>query len=238
MRDQRLFTVPLQLVSLLLLLMGGCHALPSSPSHSVAQAAESPFYPPVSPEVQEVFKDIPRLQANETYQEYDGLKVAQFVVYSSGKVENLTFNEMTFPALWVYDATRKNVVQYPLVLALPADEGKCTPFYQPAYDPPAEWLDCQIYLTALEPWIQRGKLLFPAITGEYVFPDHIAWEDCTDAPYCTFGRILSAKYASYDIDRHILQRSLSRVPKGWVLAWTFGSSEEILPALSNLEVAQ
>lgn len=239
----RLFTI-LLLFPLLSALAGGCSKDPlpgslSSGSSGIPSAAKGMdnFYPPVSKEIKEVFQDVPRFGAHEVYQEYDGLKVAQFVVYSSGIVERLNFDSFTFLALWVFDPTRKNVVQYPLVLALINQDQQCIPFYQPAYETPQEWQDCEIYSLAIQPWIKRGKLLFPALAGDFVYPDKIDWDRC-QGDFCALAKVLSQAYQPYAVDRQILQRSLNRVPKGWVLSWPWGSSEEVLTKLEIQEVAQ
>ncbi|RCK72777.1 MAG: hypothetical protein ANABAC_1311 [Anaerolineae bacterium] len=211
-------------ILLLLLAVVGCNSHSTPPEH-IALAQEPAFYPPVETDIKQVFKDVPRIQPQDVYQEYDGLKVVQFTVYSSGKIEQMTVNQMTFPVLWVYDPTRKDVVQYPMVLAIPEDDGRCVPFYQPAYDPPAEWQDCQIYLQDIQGVIQRGQLLFPALAGDYVNPTGIDWVACGQAAYCLMGTYYQAVYQDYDMDRNILQRSLSRVPSGWALAWTWGAGE-------------
>lgn len=218
---------------LLALLIGGCVSSPRSANPLLKAAEEdSVFYPEVSPEVKNAFDGVPRFEAKDVYQEYDGLKVAQFVVYSSGQVETLTVSGQQVLALWVYDLTRMGVVQYPLVLAILSDDGRCEPLYRPDYDPLPEWQDCQVYQRALEPWIKRGKLLYPAVAGNFVYPDHIEWEKCPEA-HCRLAQALEEAYHPYNLDRLVLQRYMRRAPKGWALSWTWGSGEEIL---STLEV--
>jgi len=225
MRTNRfLFTITLFFV----LLTAGCLSkAQSAPSEASIEAKDPPFYPAVESEVEKAFRDVPRTNPQDVYQEYNGIKVLQFTVYSSGKTAKMTYNQMTYDIVWVYDATRAAVVQYPLALDLIDKNNKCFPLYQPPEDPPAEWKSdtCDTYLQAIQPILKRGTLLFPALAGDFVSAKGIDWTHCGDAPYCTFGNILSAKYQDYDMDGNLIKRSLRRVPYGWVLVWTWGSGD-------------
>lgn len=224
MRIQRLFPI-----LLLAGLMAGCKSTHTPPvSQALAAEEESPFYAPVGKDIESAFQDIPRTQPQDVYQEYDGVKVVQFTVYSSGQMDKMTINRMTFDVVWVYDATRAGVVQYPLVLATPDEQGNCVPYYRPAFDPPDEWSDCQIYLQAIQPVIQRGHLLFPALTGGFVSPTGINWAECGKEVYCLTGAYFSGVYQDYDMDGSLLKRSLRRVPRGWALSWTWGAGEAFI----------
>lgn len=215
-------------ITLLTLLTAGClsKAQSASPASSI-EAKDPPFYSPVTNDIEKAFKDVPRTNPQDVYQEYNGIKVLQFTVYSTGLIGKMTFNQMTYDVVWVYDATRNEVVRYPLVLDLPDETNHCFPLYQPPEDLPAEWKGetCDTYLQAIQPILKRGALLFPALTGDFVSPQGIDWKNCGNTPYCTFGNILAAKYQDYDMDGNILRRSLRRVPYGWVLTWTWGAGD-------------
>lgn len=218
---------------LLFFLLAGCSLKPvpaATAIPTVTSTPKEPYYPPVDLAIKTaIVEQIPSLPPYEEFTTDDGTLVRRMVLIaiSSGKTDTLQAGDWTLDVVWVYERNA-SVSFYPLVMGV--QEGDT---YTPYYMGYAGAAERQEYLDFLQKndILERGRRIYPSITGDYVSRAGIDWQGCGESVFCRLGRYMQETYA---LDRQVQLGIVgvnSPIPEGWALAflWNVATEDNTLP---------
>ncbi len=221
--------VTLLFVSLLLVgcgLMATPTPSPTSRPTATPTPTQTPkYYPTADPQTAQELRY--RLQEPGGYYHEvtapDGLQFKYFslLVISSGEIGTLQIGNFALDILWVYERNRI-VAKYPLVLGV--QEGNT---YVPYYVGYSGTPERQTYLDYLQQHgiLERGRKIFPSISGSYVSRKGIEWQSCGKDVFCRLGRYMQDTYSQ---DYKVINRVMGWevIPEGWALAWMWDAATD------------
>ncbi|WP_322508706.1 hypothetical protein [Anaerolinea sp.] len=217
-------------ILLVSLLLAGCGLVPTptpspTPRPTVTPTQAPRYYPTVDPQTSQEIRY--RVQEPKDYYHEslapDGtiIKFFSLMVISSGKTGVMQAGDFVLDVLWVYERNRI-ATQYPLIIAV--QEGKT---YTPYYVGYSGDIDRQTYLEYLEQngILDRGRKIFPSVSGDFVNRSGIDWQACGDSTFCRLGQYLQE---TYDLDYRLINRVMgwNAIPEGWALAWMWDAATE------------
>ncbi|GAP07486.1 MULTISPECIES: hypothetical protein [Anaerolinea] len=215
---------------LALVLLAGCslRATPTptaAPRPTPTPTEEVRYYPTVSPDIRtSLVNQLPSDTFPSRYYEPPEGNYFVAMTVSTGETGQMTAGKWTLDVLWVYERNA-SVVFYPLVLGV-WDGNTYTPYLFPAYD---EFpTDRESYFRYLDDnrILERGRLIFPRVQGDFVSRTGIDWQKCGESTFCQVGRFMQE---TYNLDR-VVELGIVGVnypiPEGWALAWYWIPSTE------------
>lgn len=211
------------LLTLLLVFLAGCSfratPAPTATPRSTSTPTEAVrYYPTVSPEIRtSLAKQLPLETFPKRYYELPEGNYFVAMTVSTGETGQMTVGKWTLDVLWVYERNT-SVVFYPIVVGV-WDEDKYTPYLYPAYD---EFpVDRDGYFGYLQEnrILEKGRLIFPRVQGEFVSRTGIDWKKCGDSTFCQVGCFMEEKYKLDHIVTSGIVGVNNPIPEGWALAW-------------------